>query len=1189
MYLKSLVLKGFKSFADRSALSLEPGITAVVGPNGSGKSNISDAVLWVLGERNAKHLRGQAMEDVIFAGSSARKATGLAEVELVLDNSDGKLPVDFDEVSITRRMYRSGESEYLINGSVARRMDVLDILHDSGLGTGTHSIIGQGSLDSILQSKPEDRRALIEEAAGVLKHKQRKAKSERKLAAMDATLARVRDVAGEVGRQLGPLERKAKKARAYQELSGQLTDISLALAVDDLRCLRQSWDAACAGEHQLVEDLQARHQDISTAEAAAETLQEQIRKQTENAGDLSRSYQRASSAVERFDGAVLLLHEKRRGAQGLEADVRLKLESGRAKRAEAVAEREQASAQLEAVRRDLAAAQAAVERLDASRRENAQARRSVEDELDQLKRQGRADDRASEDARRRLSQTQEALANGLAHAKLVEGRAKELELALGQAGEQAQKLEDARASAQRSLDAAQQAESQARGAVAAAIKERDAARVALDEAHRQVTSLESRISALDEVERASAAAGPARAWLIEHARISGQQLEPLARAVRAPEGFEALVEHLLSGDAEALMAPSVDAAAGLAGSVLESGRDGQVSLLPAGGMRSGAPARQAAQACGGTALVDMLEYPEQAAPTVEALLGDVVICDTFEAARQAQAVRVREGAVAPVRFVSADGCIAWPSGKLTVGTVDAGAEGALARARQLDELRASLCVASEQHKEAEQTERHAEEALRAAQAESLQLSQQLAERRGAAQAASAEAKRAADALASTRREFADVERQRQQADKTVAEARPNVDKLEALLAELAQAAQARAVRTEELEAKVVPLRKEAAQLRDGLSEAKLSAATLRERDTYTARIVDARGRDVAAVDAAEDELKNQLARKIVAQRRIAPLLAVFEELTASARRWTHDLEQRAQQAQDSSAGLHAQVTAAREQAKAAHDAYDDVNARLSAARVEKGRLEVRVDAAVNSIVQDMGVPLETALALPELDDRGAAEENAFKLRRRIANMGAINPDAAQEYEQLRSRYDYLAAQLADLDGARRSLAKIVRVIDARMKDDFVSTFNAVNDNFRSIFATLFPGGSAELILTDPDDLENTGVEVSAQPAGKRITKMMLMSGGEKSLTALALLFAVYRIRSAPFYILDEVEAALDDSNLRRLTAYLQSIRNDTQLIMITHQRRTMEMSDVLFGVSMQSDGVTKVISQKLDHALKYAE
>ena len=244
MYLKSLVLKGFKSFADRSVLALEPGIIAVVGPNGSGKSNISDAVLWVLGERNAKHLRGQAMEDVIFAGSSARKSVGIAEVDLVLDNSDGTLPVDFDEVAVTRRMYRSGESEYLINGVVARRMDVLDILHDSGLGTGTHSIISQGSLDSILQSKPEDRRALIEEAAGVLKHKQRKAKSERKLAAMDAHLARVKDVAAEVERQLGPLERKAKRARTYQGLADELADLSLSLAVDDLRTLRRGWDDA---------------------------------------------------------------------------------------------------------------------------------------------------------------------------------------------------------------------------------------------------------------------------------------------------------------------------------------------------------------------------------------------------------------------------------------------------------------------------------------------------------------------------------------------------------------------------------------------------------------------------------------------------------------------------------------------------------------------------------------------------------------------------------------------------------------------------------------------------------------------------------------------------------------------------------------------------------------------------------
>ena len=1184
MYLKSLVLKGFKSFADRSALSMEPGITAIVGPNGSGKSNISDAVLWVLGERNAKHLRGQAMEDVIFAGSSARKATGLAEVELVLDNSDGKLPVEFDEVSIARRMYRSGESEYLINGSLARRMDVLDILHDSGLGTGTHSIISQGSLDSILQSKPEDRRALIEEAAGVLKHKQRKAKSERKLAAMDATLTRVRDVVGEVERQLGPLERKAKKARAYQELSGQLTDVNLALAVDDLRTLRRGWDEACARERQLVADLQARHQDISTAEAAAEALQEQIRKQTENAGDLSARYRRASSAVERFDGATLLLHEKRRAAQSYEADVRVQLESGRAKRAAAVEERAQAQAQLEAVRGQREAAEAKVVQLEDARKQNAATRRSIESELDQLERQRKNDEREEQSDRRRLTQTQEALANGLAHAKLVEGRAKELELSLAHAEEQAQKLEDTRRLAQEALEAVQASESAARTAVAGAIKARDAARGNVDAAHREVATLESRISALEEVERTSAAAGPARGWLIKHAEVEQRALDPFSHAIRAREGLEGLVEALLGADVAALMVERDDEAGNLARTLIESGQAGEVVLLARAGVRVTCQAREVAASCGGEALVDALEYSEADAGAVEALLGDVVVCESLAAARAAHAA-----CSAPVRFASLDGCVVWPSGKLTVGAAANSGDGALARARQLDESRQQLGRAKQEHQAAVAAEQQAEEALRQAQAESLRLSQKLAEHRGSAQAAATEAKRAADALASCRREFADVQRQREQADKTVAEARPTVEKLEAKLAELARAAERRAARIDELDAQVVPLRREAAELRDNLSEAKLSAATLRERDTYTARVVSARTRDVEAVDAAEAKQRESLARKIVAQERIAPLLAIFDELSASARRRTRALEEQAQAAQDSSAGLHAQVNAAREQAKAAHEAYDGVNANLSSARVEKGRLEVQVDSAVNAIVQDMGVPLDHALELPALEDRGAAEQSAFKLKRRIANMGAINPDAAAEYEELKGRYDYLAAQLADLDGARRSLAKIVRVIDARMKDDFAKTFAQVNDNFRSIFATLFPGGSAELILTDPDDLENTGVEVNAQPAGKRITKMMLMSGGEKSLTALALLFAVYRIRSAPFYILDEVEAALDDSNLRRLTAYLQSIRNDTQLIMITHQRRTMEMSDVLFGVSMQADGVTRVISQKLDRALQYAE
>ena len=461
--------------------------------------------------------------------------------------------------------------------------------------------------------------------------------------------------------------------------------------------------------------------------------------------------------------------------------------------------------------------------------------------------------------------------------------------------------------------------------------------------------------------------------------------------------------------------------------------------------------------------------------------------------------------------------------------------------------------------------------------------------RGKTDAARADARRAEEKLAAVRREFEDIERQRTEAERTVAEARPSVEALEQRLAGLAGQLEEDTARLAEAQDAVVPLRKQAAQVRDALAEAKLKAATLAERETYTSRVADARAREIEQAAAADAEAREGLLRKVVAQQRIEPLLALMEELSDSARRRTRALEDAANAAQDAAGGMHQAANEARTAARAAHDAFDEANVRMGQARVDKGRLEVQVEGAVNAIVHDCKVPLDHALALPELEDRGAVEDQAFKLRRRIANMGTINPDAADEYERLKERYDYLAAQLADLDGARRALGKIVRVIDARMKDDFIRTFDAVNKNFSEIFAVLFPGGSAELSLVDPDDLENTGVEVTAQPRGKRITKMMLMSGGEKSLTALALLFAVYRIRTTPFYILDEVEAALDDSNLRRLTSYLESLRDTTQLIMITHQRRTMEMADVLFGVSMQADGVTKAVSQKLEHALRHAE
>lgn len=1182
MYLKSLVLKGFKSFADRSVLTLEPGITAIVGPNGSGKSNISDAVLWVLGERNARHLRGQAMEDIIFSGSAARKAVSIAEVDLVLDNADRTLPVEFEEVVITRRMFRSGESEYLVNGVVSRRLDVLDILHDTGLGTGTHSIISQGSLDSILQSKPEDRRALIEEAAGVLKHKQRKEKSARKLASMDNHLARVRDVAAEVSRQLGPLERKAKRAAAYQEAHAALIELKLALAVDDLRSLQREWDSVCAAEKAVAAEVEQRRAGVSAAEQKVSDIQELIRRESEDAGDLSRRHRRAENLAERLDSAEMLVRERRRSAIDYEADMRSSLDSFATRLDQAEKELENAKDQLAEVLMASGEAEKKAEALAKAREELEGRRRSVEDEMERVAADLRACEDAIDEAKRNQAFLQETLSNGMAHMKVVEARRTELGADAERAKEEYEQSAVVAKSAKEALDKLQRQESAAQSEVVAKFEEREQARTAREQSEEAVRLTESEIRALEQAQRAVREDDPALLWLMDNAERFGGV--PLSQAVKASKNLESIVERLLGEDVAALAVKDPSMAAEVATTIITGGMAGDVTMIA----REDAAAKRdvAARACTvGHPLVDDLEYADASAAIVEVLLGDVVVCKTRDEAFAAHAAD-KVG----LRFVSLDGCALWPSGKVKVFGADEGSgEGVLARQRRLDQLEARLAAAKAEKDAAIKRAEEAEELYRQAQAVSLKLSQDLANGKGAHAAAAAEEERAMRRLSAVANELEDMERQLETARKSVEDVRPE---LEACMNTLAECESMRASLLVEREAKVdesAPLRDEAAKLTDALSEAKLNAATLAERRVYVERMVDARQGDCEAVKSSALEARQMLALKAAAVKRADSLLGVFDLLSMGIQRRARILDEALTASQSTTSTVHADAAAARDDARKAHDDYDAASERAAQVRVDKSRLEVQVEAAVNAVVVDLETPLDRVSNLPKLENRAEIEDEVLRLERRIKSMGTINPDAAAEYAELKERYDYLAGQLADVEAARRSLARIVRVIDARMKDDFARTFEQVNENFNEVFGVLFPGGAAHLSLVDPDDIENSGVEVTAQPRGKRLTKMMLMSGGEKSLTALALLFAVYKTRSTPFYILDEVEAALDDTNLRRLMGYVDTLRASTQLIMITHQRRTMEMADVLFGVSMQADGVTQVISQKLERALEMAE
>ena len=1186
MYLKSLVLKGFKSFADRSVLSLEPGITAIVGPNGSGKSNISDAVLWVLGERSPRNLRGQAMEDIIFSGSAARNAVSVAEVELVLDNSDGTLPVDYDEVSIARRLYRSGESEYLINGAVSRRLDVLDILHDTGLGTGTHSIISQGNLDAILQSKPEGRRALIEEAAGVLKHKQRKEKSERKIEAMDNHLARVRDVTAEVERQLGPLERKAKRAQAYAEAKAELSDLKLALAVDDLRNLQKEWESICANEAALAEEVEQKRAQVTTAEQKVQDVQELLRKESVDAGELARQQRRASATIERLDSAELLIRERRRALQNAQAEAQISLEGYEAKRTQAEEDRRVAAQQLEEAtvaaqkaREDVAAATASREALEESRK-------AVEERLAAVNAKLQENTRTAERAREEHTILRDNLSNEMAHQKLVDARRQEIESALQHAREASEAAIAAAQEAHGELDTLEQQAKASQAKLGETFTAREDAQVKRDSAHEEAQRAEAERKALRQAQQAMNAEDPALMWLLEHAEQFAGEIAPIAQALKAPTDLEMLVERLLGTDLAALSVSDAQSAQAIADALVQGARAGDVSLvLRSDAAKAFAARPDARKSRVGRALIDDLKYPAQSARIVEALLGDVVVCE-----RRSDAFSAHDADSQGLRFVSRDGCVIWPSGKVDVlGAVRDGHEGVLARERRIEELGVKLSAARDAQERAREEAAAADEAYREAQKESFSINQQLASQRGKVEAADKARLQAETALSAAIRDAEDAEKQVAAAKESVQTLRPDIDKLEAQIAALAEERTTLSAEADELTARVAPMRSQAGEAAEALAEARLAAATTAERLSYAQRIADSRSKSIAAIEEDAVQSKRTVRTKDVAMARALPLLDAIVALSRSLRVRTQALDDAVAFSQNESTGHHAAAAAAHDEARAAHDMFDEVNARMAQAKVDKGRLEVMVEAAVNAVVHDCNTPLDHAQDLPLLENRPQAEDDASRLERRIRSMGTINPDAAEEYAQLKERYDFLAGQLADMEAARKSLARITKVIDARMRDDFVHTFEQVNANFSEIFGILFPGGSASLSLDDPDDLENTGVEVAAQPQGKRITKMMLMSGGEKSLTALALLFAVYRTRSTPFYILDEVEAALDDTNLRRLSSYIDSLRDSTQLIMITHQRRTMEMADVLFGVTMQADGVTKVVSQKLEHALKLAE
>ncbi len=1183
MHLSSLTLKGFKSFASSTTLRFEPGMNAVVGPNGSGKSNVVDAISWVLGEQGAKSLRGAKMEDVIFAGTPGRAPLGRAEVTLTIDNTDGALPIEYAEVSITRRMYRSGESEYEINGSACRLLDIQELLSDSGIGREMHIIVGQGQLDAVLSARPEERRGFIEEAAGVLKHRKRKEKAIRKLDAMQINLDRVADLTEELRRQLKPLGRQAEVARRAQSVQADLRDARLRLLADDLITLREALHKELADE----ELIRTRRSEVEGALRIASAREAQLETAlAETSPALARSQEvwyQLSALGERLRSTRQLAAERARhlssplpeAPPGRDPEIL---------RAEAVAvqtERADLDGHLHGERERLKAALSGRSSLE-------EELRLAEDDLVKVA-------RAQADRREGLARLAGDLQAVRSRAAAAQDEISRLRAAVGEARTRAEQAAaefeaveseiGALGDSEQNLDARH--ESAVAGYEAAA---NEVARLtdAEREAERQLDAWRARSEALGEGLHRKDGAGA----LLAAAEDVPGLLGSVSALLRVEPGYEIAVAAALGpiADAIAVRTPR-DAAAALR--YLRSQEAGRSGVLVGGGAAPTADSLPTL-AAGLRWARELVTGPEELRATLDRALDRVaVVADINEAIRLVEThPRLRavtaEGDLLGANW-SLGGSVSAPSAiEVRAALEDAQRKHAAAQALTI-RLQGALEVARELAARRSGAVESALAALHESDAAHSAVAQRLGDLGAAARSAAAETSRLeqARAAAETARDadlagVAELEERWQATQIAPSTEEPSTADRDELQRAVAQARQEEmelrlAVRTTEERARALGSRAEAlhrAAEQERASRIRQEAAAAARRDgaAIAEQVRISAEQTIAHVNASleraaahRDELSS---RKVSGEGELLGVRARLRDLSADLERLTDEVHR---------------DEVARAEHRLRIEALEDRAAQEYGADVDILVEEYAPSSLVSPSLAELAAAQEQGLEPPAAKpyDRQSQERRASRAERDLALLGRVNPLALEEFAALEERHAFLATQLEDLKNTKRDLLSVVREVDSRILAVFAEAFADVAREFESVFATLFPGGEGRLILTDPDDLLTTGVDVEARPPGKKVKRLSLLSGGERSLTAVAMLVAIFRARPSPFYILDEVEAALDDVNLGRLLGLIESLRNSSQLIVITHQKSTMEIADVLYGVSMRGDGITNVISQRI--------
>ena len=1180
MYLKRIEIAGFKSFADRTKIEFEEGVTAVIGPNGSGKSNITEAIRWVLGEQSAKSLRGGKMPDIIFAGSESRKQLNIAEVTVVLDNTDNYLPLGFSEVSVTRRYRRTGESDFFINKKACRLKDIQDLFMDSGLGKESFSIISQGKVEAIFASKPEDRRGIFEEAAGVLKYKQRKRKAEQKLFETEDNLSRVQDIIYELEDQLTPLAAQSEAAKEFLALKKELTATDVSLTVAKIKQTRDSWESAKTDFEELSKTVEEKSRFIQQTEQQLGTLREKRGSLDEQLETGQQQLLHLSEALKQTEGQKALLSERSKNTQKTSAEYRETLNEQRKKKADAQAnlqevQTQQADKQTEKIALEEKIQQLTneaekykkspkelLEDLRGTYVELMQESANVSNELKYLERQYTQETAKNQQSVTRFEALRDQLEELTEQQSAAQTKTKTLEAQLTEEQENYRRLAEEKNAAQQQLQKEQQL---------------------MYDMMSQVQQARARQKSLQEIQENYSGFYQGVRSVLQHKEQLSGIVGAVAELIEVPEKYTLAIETALGASAQHIIVENEkDARQGI--TFLKKQRSGRGTFLPLTTIKPrslGAHHYQAIKDVDGFLGVasELVSFSENVAPVMQNLLGAIVIARDLDSANLlARQLRYQ------VRVVSLDGDVMNAGGSMTGGATKQGNRGNLF---------------NQGHELAEWTKRYEEinQALQAKEAfvrdlqakvadqtESLEtLRTQGEQTRLAYQEAQSSEERVATELTRLQKEQSlfsyeakelesflnDYQVQKETLEFKQVELKTQQDKINQEIQQLNEESDQLEEKRAGINAELSRLQADYAVLDERLLYLERQALGFEEQiNELTNQIVNlenqllALSSDSSDHEESEESLTQRLTELATAREHLQEQLAVWKEMRQS-------LQQQVDQADS-------ELTEANREQK-------QLLARQSQADVQKNRYELKLDNALAYLQEEYSLTFEGAEAQadPEIDQQ-VAQTEVSRLKQAIEKLGPVNLNAIEQYQQVEERYDFLTTQRDDLLSAKEQLFETMDEMDDEVKTRFFTTFQAIREKFNVVFPNMFGGGRAELVLTDPDDLLNTGIEIEAQPPGKKLQSLSLLSGGERALTAIALLFSIIQVRPVPFCVLDEVEAALDEANVARFGRYLSAFQNDTQFIVVTHRKGTMEAADVLYGVTMQESGVSKIISVRLE-------